>query len=140
HSSFIIRHSSFVIHHPSTTMAAYKTDGFLSRTLADWACKLTFDDLSPEVVERAKLFWFDSLGCAIGGSQQEDAEILLEHHREMSGSAGGAGSCTLFVSGVRANPVDAAFLNSHMGRAMHYNAIDWKGDPCHPSDIICGPL
>ncbi len=121
-------------------MAAYKTDGFLSRTLADWACKLTFDDLAPEVVERAKLFWFDSLGCAIGGSQQEDAEILLEYHREMSGSPGGAGSCTLFVSGVKANPVDAAFLNSHMVRAMDYNDIYWKADPCHPSDIICGPL
>src|SRR5690606_23834565 len=67
-------------------------------------------------------------------------EILLEHHREMSGSPGGAGSCTLFVSGVKANPVDAAFLNSHMVRAMDYNDIYWKADPCHPSDIICGPL
>ena len=121
-------------------MAAYKTDGFLSRVLADWACKLTFDDLSSEAVERAKLFWFDSLGCAIGGSHQEDAEILLEHHCEMSGSSKGAGPCTLFVSGFKTNPVDAAFLNSHMVRAMDYNDIYWKADPCHPSDIICGPL
>jgi 2-methylcitrate dehydratase len=36
--------------------------------------------------------------------------------------------------------VDAAFLNSHMVRAMDYNDIYWKADPCHPSDLICGPL
>ena len=51
-----------------------------------------------------------------------------------------AGPCTSFVSGFKTNPVDAAFLNSHMVRAMDYNDIYWKADPCHPSDIICGPL
>jgi 2-methylcitrate dehydratase len=44
------------------------------------------------------------------------------------------------VSGFRTNPVDAAFLNDHMIRAMDYNDIYWKADPCHPSDIIAGPL
>jgi 2-methylcitrate dehydratase len=51
-----------------------------------------------------------------------------------------AGTCTCFVSGFKTNPVDAAFMNSHMVRAMDYNDIYWKADPCHPSDIICGPL
>jgi 2-methylcitrate dehydratase len=111
---------------------------YLSHDLARWACSLRYEDLSPEVVERAKLFWFDSLGCAIGGSTQEDARILLEHHREMRGSA--AGPCTCIVSGFRTNPVDAAFINGHLIRAMDYNDIYWKADPCHPSDLLSGPL
>lgn len=116
---------------------------YLSHTLAEWACGLRYEHLSPEAVRAAKLFWYDSIGCALGGSQQEDARILLDHHREMAGSRtadGGSGRCTCFVSGFRTNPVDAAFLNAHMIRAMDYNDIYWKADPCHPSDIIAAPL
>ena len=120
-------------------MAAHDTTPgkrYLSHTLAEWACSLTYESLSPAAVQACKLFWYDSLGCALGGSRQEDARILLEHQREM----GAGGPCTLFVSGLRTTPVDAAFLNSHMIRAMDYNDIYWKADPCHPSDIIAGPL
>jgi len=117
---------------------AFKTDGFLSYDLARWACHLTYDDLSPEAIERAKAFWFDSLGCALGGSRQEDAVILLAHHREMAGDT--QGPCTCFVSGFKTNPVDAALLNSHMIRSMDFNDIYWKADPSHPSDILGAPL
>ena len=113
---------------------------YLSHTLAEWACGLRYEHLSPAAVGKARLFWFDSLGCGLGGSQQEDAHILLDHHREMSGSKGGSGPCTCFVSGFKTNPVDAAFMNNHMIRAMDYNDIYWKADPCHPSDIIAAPL
>lgn len=112
---------------------------YLSHTLSEWACGLKYEHLSDRAVHTAKLFWYDSLGCALGGSQQEDAKILLAHHREMAGGGGG-GPCTTFVSGFRTNPVDAAFMNAHMIRAMDYNDIYWKADPCHPSDIIAGPL
>src|ERR1700757_2283799 len=89
----------------------------LSSVVAEWACSLTYEDLSPEAIEAAKLFWFDSIGCALGGSQQGDAKILLKHCRAMSATAdsssggGGAnGKATAFVSGFKTNPVDAAFL------------------------------
>src|SRR5881397_14307 len=113
----------------------------LSHTIAEWACGLNYEHLSPEAIQAAKLFWFDSIGCALGGSQQDDAKILLKHYRAMSGEtvAGGAnprpaspmpattgnGSATAFVSGFKTNPVDAAFLNGHMMRAMEYNDIYW---------------
>src|SRR5438046_2389682 len=109
----------------------------LSQTIAEWACALKYDDLSPEAIQAAKLFWFDSIGCALGGSQQDDAKILLKHYCGMSG---GNGKATAFVSGFKTNPVDAAFLNGHMIRAMDYNDIYWKADPCHPSDLIAAPL
>ncbi len=126
---------------------------YVSHALAEWACGLKYEHLSPAAIERAKLFWYDSMGCALGGSQQEDAHILLAHYKEMASplrgtgvspasapSPASSGPCTCFVSGFRTNPVDAAFLNDHMIRAMDYNDIYWKADPCHPSDIIAGPL
>ena len=53
----------------------------LSYTIAEWACALKYEDLSPEAIQAAKLFWFDSIGCALGGSQQDDAKILLKHYQ-----------------------------------------------------------
>ncbi len=120
---------------------AYKTDGFITRDLAEWARSLTYESLSDAAIEAAKLFLYDSFGCALGGSEQEDARILHAHHVEMLGAGPtGTGPCTAFVSGFQTNAVDAAFLNGHMIRAMDYNDIYWKADPSHPSDIISGPL
>src|SRR5580765_7483815 len=117
-------------------MAEHSPKRLLSHFIAEWACALNYEDLSPAAIEAAKLFWFDSIGCALGGSQQDDARILLKHYRAM----GGNGKATTFVSGFKTNPVDAAFLNGHMIRAMDYNDIYWKADPCHPSDLIAAPL
>ena len=114
-----------------------KHTDFVSYKLAEWAAALRYEDLSEEAIHSAKLFLFDSFGCALGGSQQEDATILLKHYRAMGG---GNGKTTAFVSGFKTNPVDAAFLNGHMMRAMDYNDIYWKADPSHPSDIIPAAL
>src|SRR6266498_1083398 len=101
-------------------MAKQNTESkrLLSYVIAEWACSLKYENLSPEAIQAAKLFWFDSIGCALGGSQQEDARILLKHYRAMSatadspgGEGGGRGKATAFVSGFKTNPVDAAFLN-----------------------------
>src|ERR1700687_4926862 len=109
----------------------------LSHIIADWACALKYEHLSPEAIQAAKLFWSHSSGRAREESQQDDAKILLKHYRAMGH---GKGDATAFVSGFKTNPVDAAFLNGHMIRAMDYNDIYWKADPCHPSDLIAAPL
>ncbi len=130
-------------------MSQHPTDSkrLLSHTIAEWACALKYEHLSPAAIQAAKLFWFDSIGCALGSSRQDDAKILLKHYRAMSatadssgGEGGGKGKATAFVSGFKTNPVDASFLNGHMIRAMDYNDIYWKADPCHPSDLIAAPL
>jgi hypothetical protein len=56
-------------------MAHQSTDTkrLLSYVIADWACALKYEHLSPEAIQAAKLFWFDSIGCALGGSQQQNA-------------------------------------------------------------------
>src|SRR5207302_7012484 len=106
-------------------MASQPTESkrLLSYIIAQWACALKYENLSPEAIQAVKLFWFDSIGCALGGSQQDDAKILLRHYRAMSaradsstGEGGGKGSATAFVSGFKTNSVDATFLNGHMIR------------------------
>ena len=60
----------------------------LSHTIAEWACALKYEHLSPAAIQAAKLFRFDSIGCALGGSQQDDAKILLKHYRAIGGGTG----------------------------------------------------
>ncbi len=137
------RPNATATHRTSHNLPTYRTTDFIAHDLANWVASMTFDALSPGAIDAARRFWIDSIGCAIGGSRTEDAHILLEHHRAMSGVLDGdtgRGPCGVFVGGFRTNPVDAAFLNSHLVRAMDFNDIYWKADPCHPSDLICGPL
>ncbi len=115
---------------------ARKQTEFASWAIAEWAGRLRYEHLSPQAVQAAKLFLFDSVGCSLGGSQQHDVLLAIDHFREM----GGAETCTCLVHGLRTNPVDAAFLNALMIRAMDYNDIYWKQDPSHPSDIIPAAL
>src|ERR1700674_1618910 len=63
----------------------------LTHIIAEWACSLKYEHLSPEAIQAAKSFWFDSIGCALGGSQQDDAKILLKHYRAMSATAASSG-------------------------------------------------
>ncbi len=109
---------------------------FISWRLAEWAAGLTYEDLSPEAIQCAKLYLYDSFGCALGGSQQFDVAMFLDHARQM----GGAETCTVFGSGFKTDPVMAAMLNALCIRAMDYNDIYWKADPAHPSDIIPAAL
>jgi 2-methylcitrate dehydratase len=104
----------------------------VTRTMAEWAASLTYDDLPAEVVTEAKRFLMDSVGCALGGAQQHDVHIA----REVLGECAGSGNATVLVTGERWDPVSASLLNALMIRVMDYNDIYWKQDPSHPSDII----
>ncbi|MCH7812712.1 MAG: MmgE/PrpD family protein, partial [Planctomycetes bacterium] len=104
----------------------------ITATLSQWAANLKYEDLSAEAIEAAKRFLYDSIGCALGGFHQEDCALLLDYLRQM----GGRPDCTLIGTGLRSNAVNAALYNALAIRAMDFNDIYWKADPCHPSDII----
>jgi 2-methylcitrate dehydratase len=103
----------------------------LSRQIAEWAAGLRYEDLTPDSIDAAKRFLYDSLGCAFGGAATHDCRIVERYVAEK----GSRGECTVWVSGLMTEPVDASFLNALAIRAMDYNDIYWKADPCHPSDI-----
>ena len=100
--------------------------------LSEWAAGLKYEDLTDEAVDAAKRFLYDSLGCGLGGYQQEDCRIMLEYAR----ARGGNPEATCIGSGFRTNVFEAALLNALMIRAMDFNDIYWKQDPSHPTDII----
>src|SRR2546430_5938999 len=79
------------------THQATESKRLLSYVIAEWACVRKYEHLSAEAIQAAKLFWLDSIGCALGGSQQDDAKILLKHYRAMSSAkAASRDSSTFF--------------------------------------------
>lgn len=113
----------------------------VSRRLAEFTHALTFEDLPKPVVECAKAFLYDSVGCAFGGYRSDDVRMASE----VVAASGGNPQATLIGSGRKVSAIDASFLNSLMIRALDFNDIYWKQDPSHPSDIIpaamaCGEL
>ncbi len=104
----------------------------ITMTLSEWASNLKYEDLTAEAIDAAKRFFYDSIGCALGGYRQEDCEMLQRYIAVMGGSA----HCTCIGTGHRTSAVNAALFNALAIRAMDYNDIYWKADPCHPTDII----
>jgi 2-methylcitrate dehydratase len=106
--------------------------GNVTSTMARWAADLRYEDIGAEAVHEAKRYLLDSLGCALGGYQQEDVAMALEVLDEIAGN----GPATVIGSGRRMDVVSAALANALMVRVMDYNDIYWQQDPSHPSDII----
>lgn len=104
----------------------------ISQTWAEYACNLTFEDLSPESIAAAKMFLFDSLGCALGGSKTEDFQILEATFREI----GGRDECSVIGSNLKTDVRSASLINGLAIRALDYNDVYWKQDPSHPSDLL----
>ena len=104
----------------------------ISQTWAEYAVNLTFEDLSPEAIAAAKMFIYDSFGCALGGSKTEDFHILEETFREI----GGRGECSVIGSNLKTDVRSASLINGLAIRALDYNDVYWKQDPSHPSDLL----
>src|SRR6266545_7447108 len=84
----------------------------LSRQLAQWVVGLRYEDLPPEVVDRAKGVTLHSLASVLLGSQspagQQAVQLITE---EEAGVRHGA---TIMVHGTKVTKGGAAFANSEM--------------------------
>ena len=83
-------------------------------TLAAYVHDLTFDDIPPEVLERAKVLTLDFLGSAIRARRDaESTPSLLNMLQALA--LDGAGDATVFGDGKTWTPAVAALLNGALG-------------------------
>lgn len=108
----------------------------LARQMATFADNLRYEDLPENVIQEAKRYLYDSIGCAYGSMGTRDVGMM----RELVDEMGGAAEATVIGFGEKLPVVNAALINSLMIRALDYNDIYWKEDPSHPSDIIPAAL
>jgi len=86
----------------------------VTRILAEFLAGLSFDDLPTPVVDAAKTFTLDLLGCGLGAVATTEARIAIEHVREL----GGREECSLLGFPDRTSCQQAAFANALMAHVL----------------------
>jgi 2-methylcitrate dehydratase len=104
--------------------------------LCDYALKLSYHDLSPEVIGRARHIVLDTVGCALGGAESPPAKIARAAASEITSAV----PSTVMISGQKTSLDLAAFANGVMIRYLDFNDT-YAGSPtCHPSDLLAPVL
>jgi 2-methylcitrate dehydratase PrpD len=85
-----------------------KGDEFMSltRALAEFCTKLRFEDLPPEVVEKAKICILDTIGVGLEGAQAEAPKLAIAFSSESKGKG------TIWANGTRVGYMDAILANT----------------------------
>ncbi len=108
----------------------------LAHTLADFACSLRFEDLSPSVVHEVKRRLIDSFGCALGAWNEEPCTVARTVVSDFSAKNG----ATVIGTSHKAPPDWAAFANGCCIRYFDYNDTYLSKEPAHPSDNFAAVL
>ena len=105
------------------------------RRIADYACGLSFSDLSPAAVHACKRRLADTLGCAVAAFDAEPCRIA----RGLALRAAPADGARVLGTARRALSELAAFANAAMGRYLDGNDC-FPGGGGHPSGVIAPVL
>jgi 2-methylcitrate dehydratase len=107
--------------------------GSVAGTLADYAVKLRYEDLPPDVVRTVKRTILDTIGCAIGGYEAGPSQIAVKLAAGVTATPG----ATVFCRGIKTSLDRAVFANGVMIRYLDFNDgyITPKGGG-HPSDTL----
>jgi 2-methylcitrate dehydratase PrpD len=107
----------------------------ITRRLAAQAAALRFADLTPDAVSVARRCILDLLGCALAGSADPLAAILLAEMEEQ----GGAAQSTVIGHRVRLPPASATLVNGASGHVLDFDDVN-LAMPGHPSVAILPAL
>src|ERR1700688_1653471 len=91
-----------------------------TETLASYVAKLKFQDIPPQVLERAKVLTLDFLGSAIRA--RRDAESTPSMLKMLESLAlDGKGNSTVFGDSKTWTPAVAALLNGALGHSLDFD-------------------
>jgi 2-methylcitrate dehydratase len=100
--------------------------------LSAYACRLTYQDLSPEVIHQVKRTLVDTLGCALGGFHAEPSTVARRLASRVSSSV----PARILATRGASTPDMAGFANGVMVRYLDCNDSYFSPGGGHPSDMI----
>ena len=103
-----------------------------TRLLADYIVASRGHELPPHVIEKAKLWMLDAIGCGLGGSRTVSAHTAVDALTQWS-----RGPCRVIGRGVSTDPGTSAYLNAQAINALDFDDCDPSG---HPSSTLIGAL
>lgn len=103
-----------------------------SRTLAEFAISLRFEDIPAQVVERAKTCMIDVIGGAVYGSTMPWSRMILAYAQRN----GAAGKCNVFGTDARLQPPSAALANGAFAHAFELDSMCQPSVGSHPGAAL----
>jgi len=107
----------------------------LANRLADYACRLRFEDLPGPVVHEVKRRFIDSFATAVGAMDADAFAIAKRCALRVQSDAGAS-----LLGGGRSSPEWATFVNGLLIRYLDYNDTYLSLEPAHPSDNLAAVL
>ena len=100
----------------------------VTRRIGEYISGTGLESFPHEAVEAAKGAIMDCLACALAGSREDLADILIGF---AAANGGGAQAATVIGRGIKASAPDAALINGAMAHALDYDDItrSLKGHP-----------
>src|SRR2546428_2567204 len=114
-------------------------EGFMDPTteyLSDYACRLTYEDLSAEAVHQVKRTLVERVGCGAGAFDSEPPSIA----RRMASRVQGSAPARILGTSQETSTDLAAFANTVLIRYLDCNDAYAARGTGHPSDMIPGVL
>ena len=108
----------------------------VAQDIARWVVELRYEELPPDVIERAKRVLLDTLGCALGAIGAEPVRMA----QQVVAMQGGNPQATILGIGRKAACDQAAFLNGMALRYFDYNDYVALGRPNHASINVAPAL
>ncbi|RJQ77542.1 MAG: MmgE/PrpD family protein [Desulfobacteraceae bacterium] len=100
----------------------------IAEQLANFAVNRRFEDIPTEIVEKVKHYILDVTGCIVRASKEKQSQAVINVFKEQGGNP----TASVFASGFKTSPANAAFINGTMGHIYDYDD-DHREGTMHPS-------
>lgn len=99
-----------------------------SQTLAHYALQLRYQDIPPEVIERAKACMLDTLAVCLYGSTKPWSKTVIDFVQR----SGSKGKAAVLGTKFKASPERAVLANGTMAHAFELDNVRQPGSGVHP--------
>ncbi len=103
----------------------------VTKRIAEYVVRTNLEDFPPEAVEAAKAAIIDCLGCALAGSIEPLADVLIEYVKAL----GGPPAASVVGRGFKTSTPEAALINGAMSHALDYADVTYI-TKTHPSAVL----
>jgi 2-methylcitrate dehydratase len=107
----------------------------LANRLAEYSCRLRFEDLPAALVNEAKRRFIDALATAAGAMESDAHAVACRCAARVQGNPGAG-----LLGGGRSSVEWATFVNGLLIRYLDYNDTYLSLEPAHPSDNLAAVL
>ena len=103
----------------------------VTKKIAEYVVNTGLEDFPPEAILAAKAAIIDCLGCALAGSKEPLADVLVEYLTGLGGNP----TSTVIGRGFKTSAPEAGLINGAMSHALDYDDITFI-TKTHPSAVL----